>query len=428
MEVTQLKNEEEFRETIGKFPITIVDFYSTECPPCEKLAPVYSRLAEEYPDVRFTKIFRQENRPLAASLEVSGSPTLLFFCHGKVQDKRLTGEIDERELRATIDDLIAKEDETYRKVERMESNEERDLVIIGSGPAGLTAAVYAARYGIDQVLIGQLPGGLMTSSHKICNYPSETEITGMELTQKMADHVTALEVPQLFETVTSIKQDGERFVVSMTGGKTIGAKAVLLATGTKHKHLGLPDEGRLTGKGVSYCATCDAMFYRGKVVAVAGGSDAANTASLYLAEIAEKVYQIYRGTELRGETAWIEQIKKNPKIEVLFESSITKLLGENRLEGVQLDKPFAGSEVLKLDGLFVEIGSDPDMTLIAQMGLRTDEKGYVETAPDQTTSIPGAWAAGDITTNSDNFRQIITACSEGAIAAQSVFKYLQKTK
>lgn len=428
MELSHLKNEIEFREALERHPITIVDFYSTECPPCEKLAPIYERLAAEYPDVKFAKIFRQENRELAKSLDVTGSPTLLFFCHGKIQDKRLAGEIEERELKETIDGLIAKEDAIYRKVEHAGETEERDLAIIGSGPAGLTASVYAARYKIDHVLIGELPGGLMTSSHKICNYPSETEITGMELTQKMADHVEALGVTHLLETVITITKDGDRFVVALTGGKTIKAKTVLLATGTKHKHLGLPDETRLTGKGISYCATCDAMFYRGKTVAVAGGSDAANTAALYLAEIAGKVYQIYRGKELRGETAWIDQIKKNPKIEVLFETNITELVGENKLESVRLDKPSAGADGLKLDGLFVEIGSDPDMTLIKELELETDAKGYIVTATDQTTSVPGVWAAGDITTNSDGFRQIITACSEGAIAAQSIFKQLQKTK
>jgi thioredoxin reductase (NADPH) len=190
----------------------------------------------------------------------------------------------------------------------------------------------------------------------------------------------------------------------------------------------LPDEDRLIGRGISYCATCDAMFFRSKTVGVVGGSDAANTAALYLADIADKVYQIYRGRELRGETAWIEQIQANPKIITLFETNITKLLGQNRLEAVELDRPYEGVDRLALEGLFVEIGSDPDRTLSDALGLTIDDKGYIVTAPDQKTSRDGVWAAGDITTNSDGFRQIVTACSEGAIAAHSIHKYLMAKK
>ena len=170
------------------------------------------------------------------------------------------------------------------------------------------------------------------------------------------------------------------------------------------------------------------MFYKNKTVAVIGGSDSANTAALYLAEVADKVYQIYRGNALRGETAWIDQILNNPKIELLLNTNIIELIGEKKLESLQLDHEHKGQQQLIIDGLFIEIGSDPDLKLIQQLNLTTNEKGYIMTQPDQTTSHPGIWAAGDITTNSNQFRQIVTASSEGAIAAESIFKYLQKTK
>jgi thioredoxin reductase (NADPH) len=426
MKITVIETEAQVREAIKTHPQLVVDFFSTECPPCEKLAPIFERMADRFPEVHFTKIFRQPVKPFAQSLGVSGSPTLLFYKNGQLQEKRFSGEISETELTEYLNSIFPSSNPVEPKSDKNEILETRDLCIIGSGPAGLTAAVYAARYGIDQVVVGELDGGLMTSSHKICNYPSETEISGMALTQKMVDHVVQLGVPRINESAASIKEVGGFYEIKLSGGQTVRAKTVLLATGTKHRHLGLPNEKKLGGRGVSYCATCDAMFFKNKKVAVVGGGDSANTASLYLAEIAESVTQIYRGNALKGETAWIDQIQKHPKIKVLFGTNIVELLGESRLEGIRLDKPADGQDTLKVDGLFVEIGSDPDQTLIGQLGLKTDARGLIETQADQKTSRGGVWAAGDITTGSDGFRQIITAASEGAIAAQGIFKHLQK--
>lgn len=302
-----------------------------------------------------------------------------------------------------------------------------DLCIIGNGPAGLTAAIYAARYGINQVVVGDLPGGLMTSSHKICNYPSEKEISGMDLSQKMADQVNFLAVPQIMARVEAILKIDDSYQLNLSTGETLITKTILLATGTKHRHLNLPGEKELTGKGVSYCATCDGMFYKDKVVAVVGGSDSANTSSLYLSQIAKQVYQIYRGEALRGETAWIDQIKNNKKIKVIYNNEVTGLIGEEKLQALELKNEFEGTREIKVDGLFVEIGSEPDLGLSKQLNLETDKSGYIVTNPDQTTSQKGVWAAGDITTGSNSFRQIITACAEGAIAAENIFKFLSKS-
>lgn len=428
MKLSFLESEIQFTDALSRNPQLVVDFFSTECPPCEKLAPLLERMADRFPHVHFVKIHRQQLRPLAESLEVRGSPTLLFYREGNLQDLRLSGEITEVELGNALESLFPAPKGTKLELENEAIAETRGLCIIGTGPAGLTAAVYAARYGIDQVIVGELDGGLMTSSHKICNYPSETEITGMALTQKMVDHVAQLKVPHRADTALSIQKSGDHYEVKLSGGQLIHAKTILLATGTKHRHLGLPNETKLGGRGVSYCATCDAMFFKGKKVAVVGGGDSANTASLYLAEIAESVTQIYRGNALKGETAWIDQIRKHPKIKVLLSTTIVELVGENRLEGLRLDKPHEGNDKLGVDGLFVEIGSDPDQTLISQLGLEVDEKGYIKTQPNQQTSHIGVWAAGDITTNSNGFRQIITASSEGAIAAQNIFMHLQERR
>lgn len=424
MSIEIIKSEEQFSEIIKNNKFVVVDFFSTECPPCEKFAPIYERYALLYPEIKFIKAFRQENRELAASLSVNSSPTIIFYINGELAQERLSGEIKEEDFSSIL--LKLGFVESLKETTINEDDDIKDLCIIGAGPAGLSAAVYSARYMIKQILVGEMEGGLMTSSHKICNYPSENEISGFELTKKMIDHVRQLEVPQIISAVTKIENIEGKFKVYLANGKLVIARKLLLATGTVHKHLGLEGEERLAGHGISYCATCDAMFYRNKTVAVVGGSDSANTAALYLAQVADKVYQIYRGEALRGETAWIEQIKQNSKIEVLYNTQITKVIGEQKLEAIEIDKEYKGNTLLKVDGLFVETGSVPDMTLIEQLRLAVNEKGYIITTPGQATSLDNVWAAGDITTNSDSFRQIVTACSEGAIASRNIFTSLQK--
>ncbi len=426
MNITHLESDEELDSLKANNSLLVLDFFSDECPPCEKLAPIYEKMAKIFPSVKFVKIFRQQHRELAASLDVNGSPTVLFFESGRLIAERLSGDIEENELKSVLERLSGEKSVEFKNADK--ENNQFDLCIIGNGPAGMTAAVYAARYKINQVLIGALPGGLMTSSHKICNFPSEIEISGLELSQKMADQVKALEVPHKIGSVFKISQTDKIYNISLSSGEVIKAKTILLATGTKHRHLGLPNEKTLTGRGISYCATCDAMFYKDKTVAVVGGSDSANTAALYLAQIANKVYQVYRGDSLRGETAWIEQVISNKKITVIYNTTVAELLGKEKLTGIKLDKPFAGENILNLDGLFVEVGSEPDSDLIDQLSLAKDKGNYIITKENQATSQEGVWAAGDITTNSNSFRQIITACSEGAIAAEDIFKYLQKSR
>ena len=298
------------------------------------------------------------------------------------------------------------------------------LIIIGAGPAGLTASIYASRFKVDNLIIGQALGGLVFEAHKICNYPSETEITGFELVNKMQEHAKKFGTSIIIDKVVGVdKVDNNEFKITTQSNKEFYAQTILLATGTEHRKMNLPNENKFLGKGVSYCATCDAMFYRDKTVAVIGGSDSANTTSLYLAEVAQKVYQIYRGEKLRGEAVWIEQIKNNKKIEVIYQTQVKGLVGDEKLKSIILDKPYKSNSTIKLDGLFVEIGTVPQKVLIKDLSLKTDERDYVIVGQDQKTSQVGVWAAGDITNSSNNFRQIITACSEGAIATENIFKF-----
>ncbi len=299
------------------------------------------------------------------------------------------------------------------------------LVIVGAGPAGLTASIYASRYKIDHIVVGKTLGGLAFEAHRICNFPTEKEISGAELVAKMRDQAESLGASILINEIVGISASEGYFELKTDDGEKLLADAVILANGTERRRLNLPDEGKYVGKGVSYCATCDAMFFRGKTVAVVGGGDSANTAALHLAELAEKVYQIHRGNDLRGETAWVEKVKENEKIETFYGTEVVGLKGAENLEAVILSD---GGRELPVEGLFIEIGTVPHRELADRMGIEIDEKGYIKVSADQRTSKDGIWAAGDITSGSNNFHQIITACGEGAIAAESVFDHLKRGK
>lgn len=300
-----------------------------------------------------------------------------------------------------------------------------DLAIIGAGPAGYTASIYASRYKLTNIVLGEIFGGYATEAHIVANFPSEESIEGSKLAEKMQKHAENLGAEIIQGKVIDIKKIDDNFEITTDDNKSYNAKAIIIAIGTKHRKLGLKNESEFIGRGVSYCATCDAMFFKDKTVTVLGGSDSANTASLYLADIAKKVYQIYRGKELRGDKKNIERILKNEKIQVIYETNITELIGEKRLQKIKLDKDYNGSSEIETDGLFIEIGSEPEYGLIEKLNLKTDEAGFIIVERDQKTNIEGIFAAGDITNASGNFRQIITACSQGAVSANSAYNYIK---
>ena len=299
--------------------------------------------------------------------------------------------------------------------------ENYDLIIIGSGPAGLTAAVYAARYKINFLVLGKIPGGLIAEIHKICNFPSYDDIPGFELAKKMIEQVKRLGVKINFEEVSNIKKKKTGFEI-ITNKNKYNTKKLIFATGSERRKLGIDREKEFVGKGISYCATCDAGFYKDKVVGVAGGSDAALTAALLLSKFAKKVYIIYRKNKFfRGDNIWIEEVKRNKKIESLFNSTITRLIGKDKLEEIEIN----GEKKLKLDGLFVEIGGMPNIELAKNIGVKIG-KNQIITDKQQKTNIKGFFAAGDVTDNP--LKQIVTACGEGATAANSIYRELMKER
>jgi len=292
------------------------------------------------------------------------------------------------------------------------------LIIVGSGPAGLTAAIYAGRYLLDTLVIGELNGGTISEASEVCNFPSYKNITGFELTKKLVEHVEHLGVEIKQEIVEKIEKE-ESFVIK-TNNSVYRARAIILATGSKKRKLNVKGEKEFLGRGVSYCATCDATFFKDKKVAVVGGSDAALTAAILLSEYAEKTYIVYRKDKFfRAEPTWIKQVENNKKIESVFNSNIIEIKGSNKVEEIILDT----GKKLSVDGVFVEIGLIPNIELAEQLKLDL-ENGHIVTDKFQRTSLPGVFAAGDVTNNP--LKQAITASAEGAIAANTAYEKIKR--
>lgn len=301
-----------------------------------------------------------------------------------------------------------------------------DAAIVGAGPAGLSAAVYLSRYALSPIVIGDLFGGTATKSHEIGNWLGDEKITGFDFAQKAIAHVKSYGVPFTVAKVRGIEQEDAIFALELDNGEMIHAKTVLLATGTEHRHLHIPGEAEFSGRGVSFCATCDGFFFKDKVVVVVGGSDSAAISALYLADIAAKVYVVYRGAALRCEEFWKKRIEEHSRIEVIYSTNIIEIQGEASVQRVILDEEYNNSRELAVDGVFVEIGADPQIEFAQSLRVATDTEGYVVVDQSCATSRPGVWAAGDITTGSNKFKQIVTAASEGAIAANGIQMYLKK--
>lgn len=299
-----------------------------------------------------------------------------------------------------------------------------DLIIIGAGAAGMTASIYASRYKLKNLLIGDIIGGTTTEAHKIHNWPGDPGISGFELTNKMSAHVKALGAEIMGDTVIEVIKQDVGFLLKTKNGKALTTKKVLFTSGTKHRHLGLPRENELLGKGVGYCATCDGLFYQGRRVAMIGGGNSVISAALYLADVADKVFVICRSEALKGEPLWREELTKRSNVVIILNTNVVGLVGQEKLEAIELDQAYNNSQVLEVDGMFVEIGLVPQTELFKALGGETNELGYILVKADMSTNIAGVYAAGDSTNASNNFHQIVTACSEGAVAADAIYKSL----
>jgi len=301
-----------------------------------------------------------------------------------------------------------------------------ELVIIGSGPAGMTAAVYASRAGLKTVMLEALaPGGKLIKTAEISNWPGITEINGADLAFKMYEHSTFFGAESMFKDVVKIDLDGDEKIVTCSDGDRFITNAVIIATGTKERLLNVPNELELVGKGVSYCAICDGAFFKGKVVTVIGGGNSALEESLYLANFAAKVNIVIRRDVFRADIIAQERVMANSKINIIKKHIPKSIVEVNGKVGAIILENVDTKEELKVitDGVFPYIGADPNTQMVKDLNI-TNENGYLVVDDKMMTSIDGIYGAGDV--NDKYLRQVVTATADGAIAAQAAFHYLKK--
>ncbi len=417
-------NASDFEKEVLKGGKVILDFYSTECPPCEALASKFEDLSGLYgSDISFMKIYRQGNRELAEKLGVKSSPTLLFFDNGNEIAGRLSGGIKKSEIIARLDSMLP-----VKRIEEIKSGIKRtvsdfDVIILGAGPGGLTAGLYLCQSKINTVLIDiSLPGGHVSTTHEVSNYPGFIDPQpGYMLSHNMSEQTKLCgTVYKVAVDITSVDLLKKEVVVDEF--ETVRAKKIIIATGTTPNLTGAPGEKELKGNGISYCATCDAKYYEGKDVVVIGGGNSAVEESEYITRFAKSLTMVHQFDKLTANKQAQEKIFNNPKVSILFESEPRSFTREG-------DKIITAVEDLKThilrklvsDGVFIFIGFRPNLGMIKEK-LELDQWGYIKTNDDMQTSIPGVYAVGDVI--SKKYRQITTAVSDGTIAAMAIAKDL----
>jgi len=298
-----------------------------------------------------------------------------------------------------------------------------DLIIVGAGPGGMTAAIYAVRREMKTLIIGREVGGQMIWASEIENYPGFEKISSLELITRMKQQTLNFGAELKEDEVKEIKKTAEGSFLLYTNRETFEAKAVIIAMGLSPRRLAVPGELEFSGRGVSYCANCDGPFYRNKTVAVVGGGNSALDAAEVLSKMTKQVYLIHRNDNLRGFEALQEEVKSRPNIEVILNSELKNILGGQKVEKVQLiDKNSGAERELALDGIFIEIGRLASTDLVADLVDR-NEKNQIIVTPKGETKTPGLYAAGDVT--DCEFKQITIAMGQATTAALSAYQYLQ---
>jgi thioredoxin reductase (NADPH) len=305
---------------------------------------------------------------------------------------------------------------------------DRELIIVGGGGAGLAAAQYGARGNLRTLLLEELAsGGQALVIDTLENYPGISEpVVGFDFAQRMEQQATRFGAELVNAAVSSIRKDKAIFTVQTDRG-AFTALAVILATGAAHRRLGVPGEEKYAGRGVSYCATCDGPFFRGKRMLVVGGGDAACDETMYLANLASSVLMIHRKDKLRAQKSLAERVLKNPKVEVRFNTELARIEGDGAVRKAILRNNRTGEErEEELAAVFIFVGSDPRTGLVEGLGVGKDEAGYVVTDQKMMTSVPGLFAAGDV--RASPFRQLVVAAAEGAIAAHAAGQYIDEAR
>jgi len=328
----------------------------------------------------------------------------------------------------------------YAKGTAHDEIEHYDVLILGAGPAGLTAAIYTGRYSMSTLVVGKTIGGTANLAGEIENWPGYLG-SGMELMKKFRSQAEKFGAKFHEDEVNDVQKDEDGFVLHLSGGAARGipskegtgvpsssgkihGKTLIIALGTEHRQLNIPGEKEFLGKGVSYCATCDGNFFKGKTVAVVGGADSAAKAALYLSDICKKVYVVYRRHEMRCEPISLSKICDKKNVEIHYHSNPTEVIGDGVVKGLKIleelpDKKLVEKE-LAVDGVFIEVGATPAADVVKSLKLKM-EKDYIVTK-DSLTNVDGVFAAGDVTNN--KLKQVVTAAGEGAIAAKAAHEFI----
>lgn len=300
-----------------------------------------------------------------------------------------------------------------------------DIVVIGGGPAGLTAGLYAGRGGLKAAVVERLaPGGLVANTERIDNYPGFPEgVSGFDLAQRMRDQAVKFGAELVLDDVRSIAPESKSFAITLATGKTLRAKAVVIATGAYPKQLGVPGERELLGKGVSYCAVCDGAFFRGQEVAVIGGGDSAVQEAVYLAGLCSKVTVVHRRSSLRAAESLQKLAFRNERISFAWSKTVAVIEGREAVTGVRvMDKETMAEEVIPAAGVFIYVGYQPNSSVVRDL-VKLDEAGYIVTGENMATSVPGIFAAGDV--RRKLVRQIAGAVGDAATAAIAAHQYIE---
>jgi thioredoxin reductase (NADPH) len=416
--------EKEFNEDVLNAGKVVLDFYSTECPPCEALASKFEDLSKLYGnDIRFLKIYRQQNRDLAEKLGVKSSPTLLFFDDGKETGERLTGGIKRSNIIQNLDLMLSEVRRKEITSQIKPSVSDYDVIILGAGPGGLTAGLYLCQSKINTVLIDiALPGGQVSTTHEVSNYPGFIEPqAGYLLSHNMSEQ-TKLCGTVYKVAVDVTKVDLEKREVVIDEYETIRAKKIVIATGTTPNITGASGEKTLKGKGISYCATCDAKYFDNKEVVVIGGGNSAVEESDYISRFASKITIVHQFDKFTANKKAQEKIFANPKMNFIFNSEPRAFVKDGDKMVTEIENLISGERIkLISDGVFIFIGMKPNIELFKD-SLQLDNWGYIKSDENMKTSISDIYAVGDVT--SKKYRQITTAVAEGTIAAMAIAKEL----
>lgn len=409
-------NHEQFNQLMSSDKPVLVDFWAPWCVYCRKISDAYDRIAEQYEGrIEVVKVNIDDNQALAEQEQIEIIPTLVLYQNGEA-----LGSIVAPESKAMIEAFIG---ENIKEEKEEKPQHVYDMVIVGGGPGGYTAALYAARAGLDALVVEKLSaGGQMALTHQIDNYPGfEDGVDGFELSEKMQRQAHRFGAKTEYAEVVKLDLAAEPKAVHTSEGVIYG-KTIVYAAGAGPRKLGVPKEDELTGRGVAYCAACDGMFYKGKTVVVVGGGNSAAADALLLSRVAKKVIVVHRRDALRATKVYHEPLEKAENVEFRWNSVVEELLHGDRLTGLRLRNVVSGEvSELACDGVFISVGRKPATALIEGQ-LTLDPSGYIAADETTRTNIPGVFAVGDVRVK--QLRQVVTAVADGAVAVHMAEEYL----